>query len=377
MSIEPDTKDWTWVLERPCPECGLVAGEVAVTDLATAIRENASVWAVLLRGDPDVRVRPAPAVWSPLEYACHVRDVHRLFEERVLLMLDEDEPRFANWDQDETAVASRYDRQDPDVVARELLAAAGSVAETYATVDDDAWVRRGRRSDGSEFTVASLGRYHLHDVVHHLHDVAHAGKRATVAAYDASVEDYRTGTVTMPESVAAVMERFVAALPPGARVLEIGSGPGRDAVALERAGLSVRRTDITPGFVGLLRAEGHAADVVDPLVDDLADPERDAPYDGVWASACLLHVRRDELPVVARRLAEATREGGLLHVSVKEGDGDVWSTHGNVAAPRLFTLWREGPLHALLDDAGWHVLEHGRGVGQRGEYWLDVLAVRR
>ena len=102
-------------------------------------------------------------------------------------------------------------------------------------------------------------------------------------------------------------------------MLEIGSGPGRDARALEEAGVSVRRTDITPGFVALLRADGFEADVVDPLTDDLADPARDEPYDGVWAAASLLHVRREDLPGgagepgrrdPARRGAAPLGEGG-------------------------------------------------------------------
>ena len=54
---------------------------------------------------PNVAVRPAPQTWSPLEYACHVRDVLSLFTERVQLMLDQDAPTFANWDQDETAIS--------------------------------------------------------------------------------------------------------------------------------------------------------------------------------------------------------------------------------------------------------------------------------
>ena len=78
-------------------------------------------------GRPTPRVRPAPGIWSPLEYACHVRDVHRLFAERVALMLAQDEPRFDNWDQDETAVASRYAEQDPATVDAELVEAAGHV----------------------------------------------------------------------------------------------------------------------------------------------------------------------------------------------------------------------------------------------------------
>ena len=138
-------------------------------------------------------------------------------------------------------------------------------------------------------------------------------------------------------------------------MLEVGSGSGRDAPALEERGLSVRRTDIAPGFVRLLRAEGHDADVVDPLTDDLADPERDAPYDGVWASASLLHVRREDLPRVLANLAAVTPPAAPLHLAVKEGDGARFSTHGSVAGPRHFTFWREQPLRDVLADAGWDV----------------------
>ena len=120
MSIEPDTKDWTWVLDRPCPECGFDASTVSVEDVAELIRDNAAQWPAVL-DRPDVRRRPRPDRWSPLEYACHVRDVFVLFDRRLHLMLDEDDPTFANWDQDETAVADRYGEQDPATVADELV----------------------------------------------------------------------------------------------------------------------------------------------------------------------------------------------------------------------------------------------------------------
>jgi len=110
-------------------------------------------------------------VWSTLEYGCHVRDVHRIFNYRVRLMLNEDDPRFPNWDQDETALADDYASQHPVVVAGELVEAADDVADTYASVPDDGWGRRGLRSNGSEFTIASIAVYHLHDIVHHAYDV--------------------------------------------------------------------------------------------------------------------------------------------------------------------------------------------------------------
>jgi hypothetical protein len=170
--IEPDTKDWTWVLSQPCPECGFNPASLHPSDVADQIRNDATAWVRRL-GEPGVRTRPQPAVWSTLEYGCHVRDVHRIFNHRVQLMLEEDEPQFPNWDQDETAVADDYASQDPATVATELFDAAGVVADTYAGVPADAWARRGLRSNGSEFTVATISIYHLHDIVHHAHDVDH------------------------------------------------------------------------------------------------------------------------------------------------------------------------------------------------------------
>ena len=138
--------------------------------LATTTLASTAPWtAVLAR--PDAARRPAPDVWSPLEYACHVRDVCRVFDGRVTLMLTEDAPRFANWDQDETAVAERYGEQDPPVVGAELREAAATVAADFAGVRDEPWGRTGLRSDGSEFTVLTLGQYFLHDLAHHLVDV--------------------------------------------------------------------------------------------------------------------------------------------------------------------------------------------------------------
>jgi hypothetical protein len=168
--ITPDTKDWTWVLERPCPECGFDPATAERGDLGPAIRDSAAGWPMRL-GEADATRRPRPDVWSPTEYACHVRDVHVLFAERLGQMLADDGARFANWDQDAAAVAERYDLQDPAEVGPALVEVAERVAAVYEAVPDDAWGWRGVRSNGDVFTVETLGRYHLHDVVHHQWDV--------------------------------------------------------------------------------------------------------------------------------------------------------------------------------------------------------------
>ena len=79
-----DEYDWTRIQDEPCPECGFDPTTVLVGDLARAIQADGVAWSEWLEdaaADPDVdlRSRPDAGVWSPLEYACHVRDVLALF----------------------------------------------------------------------------------------------------------------------------------------------------------------------------------------------------------------------------------------------------------------------------------------------------------
>ena len=125
--IQPDTKDWTWVLSQRCPECGFTATDVDGPAIAGTVRDLTPRWASALHR-ADARDRPDPTTWSTLEYGAHVRDVMRIFGARLDLLLSQDDPLFENWDQDATALADRYDLQDPQVVAVELTEAADSTA---------------------------------------------------------------------------------------------------------------------------------------------------------------------------------------------------------------------------------------------------------
>jgi hypothetical protein len=168
---QPDQKDWTWVLERPCSDCGADVGRLTAAAVAQLNRDCAASWAELLTTRSDVSDRPAPDVWSALEYGCHVRDVFRLFDERLGLMLTEDDPVFANWNPNETAEAERYDLEDPSVVALQLVDAANTIAARFDGLGPHELERPGRRSDGASFTIESFARYEIHDPLHHLWDV--------------------------------------------------------------------------------------------------------------------------------------------------------------------------------------------------------------
>jgi len=167
--ITPDEKDWTVVITDGCAQCGFSA-QVDVTRTGDLVRASVPVWQEALARD-DARQRPTPTTWSPLEYACHVRDVCRVFLGRLDLMLTDDPARFANWDGEAAAVQDRYHAQDPVSVAAEYESAARALAEAFDRVEGAQWQRRGLRGDGYGFTVESFARYLLHELHHHAGDV--------------------------------------------------------------------------------------------------------------------------------------------------------------------------------------------------------------
>ncbi|MCF3140083.1 DinB family protein [Paenarthrobacter sp. AR 02] len=170
MPIIPDEKDWTWVLSEPCNECGFDPATVTPSTVPGTVLNMLPRWRAVLRRE-DVAVRPNDHTWSTLEYACHVRDVFSLFDQRLNLMLTEDDAQFANWNQDQAAIDGEYGSADPRTVADELETEGATIAESFARVSEEEWVRTGTRSNGSAFTVLTFSQYFLHDVVHHLHDV--------------------------------------------------------------------------------------------------------------------------------------------------------------------------------------------------------------
>jgi hypothetical protein len=166
--IPPDTKDWSSVVAEGCDQCGFrsQAPEAISGWLMAAV----PLWVERLRA-PDARLRPSDQVWSPTEYAAHVRDLSRLFLDRVAAVLSLDEPVLASWDQNEAAVQGAYERSDPQVVSEECATTLTAMASALAVVSEADWERRARRGDGWVLTVGDLANYFLHDIVHHLGDV--------------------------------------------------------------------------------------------------------------------------------------------------------------------------------------------------------------
>ena len=188
----------------------------------------------------------------------------------------------------------------------------------------------------------------------------------TLAAYDAAADRYIEDSGPCSPPTIAFLGQVAAEVGAG-HVLELGSGPGRDADHLEQHGLRVTRTDATPAFIEKLRARGHDARYLDARTDDLG-----GPYDAVVAFAVLLHLGRTQFEDVLTRARAAVVSDGVLALTLKEGDGEAW-TEAKLGRLRHFTYWREPELRAVLGRTRWSVLslEH---VAGRNEQWLFLIA---
>ncbi len=170
--------------------------------------------------------------------------------------------------------------------------------------------------------------------------------------------------------LSALRAEFLALLPAGARVLDVGCGSGRDAVAFQRAGCAVTAIEPTEALARHAEAALGAA-VRREMVQKLDGVEA---YEGVWCCASLLHVPPGELAEVMARVARALVVGGVLYVSFKRGEGE------RVVEGRFFHDETSASLTARLDAAGFGVLRvwetPDARPAQAGMWWVNALARR-
>jgi S-DNA-T family DNA segregation ATPase FtsK/SpoIIIE len=141
--------------------------------------------ALLTNQATSLRARPDPGVWSPLDYACHTRDVLLVQRDRLYLALVEDTPSFPRMYRDERVELDGYREQAPARVAEQLHAAAELAGNAFFRVGPDAWSRPliYNWPEPRQLDVRWLAAHTVHEAVHHLEDfrrglVAHPGPAA-------------------------------------------------------------------------------------------------------------------------------------------------------------------------------------------------------
>ena len=167
----------------------------------------------------------------------------------------------------------------------------------------------------------------------------------TMAAYAANIEKFRDMVTKIDGN--SRLDGFLARLPKGAAILDLGCGVGDSAVRMRNAGFPVSCTDGSPEMVATAN-ELHGLDAVQKSFSELWE---EAAYNAVWASFSLLHAPRAEMPANLARIHRAILPGGLFYMGLKLGAGEARD-----AAGRFYAYFGEEELRRMLLEAGFSVL---------------------
>ena len=189
----------------------------------------------------------------------------------------------------------------------------------------------------------------------------------TVQLYDEKAEEYAR-LVTSLDEPDQDLAAFIADLPTGGTVLDLGCGPGNSAALLARAGFQVTATDASSGMIEL--AARHEGVTARQATFDELDTE--ATYDGVFANFSLLHAARADLPRHLTAIKRALKPGGVFHIGMKTGDGAHRDT-----LERFYSYYSVAELEALLTEAGLtpYARREGEGRGLSGS--VDPFVILR
>lgn len=190
----------------------------------------------------------------------------------------------------------------------------------------------------------------------------------TIDVYDRIAADYVTRTLSADMS--SLYNTIAALFPRGARLLDIGSGSGRDALALTARGYAVDILEPSQGLLSdfIARAPDFPGQCFHSVIGEAALPR--ASYDGIYACASLLHVPPEQWSADLHALRASMKQGGRLYISVKQGDS------GYDAEGRWFTGFAS--LTALrsvveLTGGGWTMVSENTKNDALGRttIWLD------
>ena len=187
---------------------------------------------------------------------------------------------------------------------------------------------------------------------------------STIDYYNQNAEAFVSGTLQVDMSYCR--DRFMKYLSPGCRILDAGCGSGRDTIAFAEKGYEVDSFDASEEICRLASAN-TGIEVKCLRFEDLSAADE---YDGIWACASLLHVRKKDLPEVFHKLGILLKDGGILYASFKYGT-DEREKNG-----RCFSDMTEQELTDLVTREGLNILELFRTKDvrpDRDEEWVNVI----
>lgn len=190
----------------------------------------------------------------------------------------------------------------------------------------------------------------------------------SVDYYNKYANAYFDSTVELDMS--ETLGEFMEMLETGDTVLDLGCGSGRDAKVLMENNFEVTLLDASSELAEL-------ADIytgVEPLVMDMREIDFDSVFEGIWACASLLHLPKDDMPDMLRKLCDALKVNGVLYISVKKGDYEGFRQE------RFYSDYEASELEMLLRDVGgFEDIKIWENDDSRveGQQWVNAFARKK
>ncbi len=190
----------------------------------------------------------------------------------------------------------------------------------------------------------------------------------TIKYYDENAEAFVAQTINA--DVSALYEPFLSRLSQSARILDAGSGSGRDTKAFRDLGHEVVAIDASEEMVRATSRLSNGPAIHATFVG-FSDEKL---FDGIWACASLLHIPTTDLPKTLKHLGGLLREGGWMFATFKAGGGE------QVRNGRFFNDMDAERFVAVVDAAsGLEVAKTWETEDvrpERQERWLNVLMLK-
>lgn len=176
----------------------------------------------------------------------------------------------------------------------------------------------------------------------------------TISVYNQIAEEYAQALNDYTPDIER--DRFVSLLPEGAAILDLGCAAGRDCIWFASKGFVPTGVDLSDKLLSIARKNAPQLTFHKKDVRDLDFP--DASFDGIWACAVLLLLKRDEIQGVLRQCHWMLKKGGVLALLVKEGEGEgdvVEALSSGVS--RHFTYFRKDEIEKYTTNAGCKIID--------------------
>jgi ubiquinone/menaquinone biosynthesis C-methylase UbiE len=173
----------------------------------------------------------------------------------------------------------------------------------------------------------------------------------TINTYNQLALEYDQETTDFWESFPrTIFDKFIS-LAEG-RVLDIGSGPGRDGLILKQAGLDIVCIDASEAMIKLSSERG----LTSVLGDFTNLPFEDSSFDAVWAYTSLLHVPKSEVNKALSEIKRVMKSEGIFGLGLIEGDTELYRESSGVGKPRWFSFYKKEEVENLLTKHSFELL---------------------